>query len=78
MDISGGLGGMDSLMREDSQMFMSADMMALFNDGGVDVNQLFSPEFLQPQAVQQPRTDSTPTQETGFSLLKMNGVATSP
>ncbi|KDR79374.1 hypothetical protein GALMADRAFT_243404 [Galerina marginata CBS 339.88] len=54
MDTSGGLG-MDTLMREDPSMYMSHEMMALFNDGGVDVQHLFSPEFmhLQPQQTTQ-------------------------
>ena len=54
MDTSGGLG-MDTMMREDPQMYMSHEMMALFNDGSVDVQHLFSSEFLQPhpQAQQQ-------------------------
>jgi len=52
MDTSGGLG-MDSLMREDPSMYMSHEMMALFNDGGVDVQHLFAPEFMHPQPQQQ-------------------------
>jgi len=41
------------MMRDDSQMYMSHEMMALFNDGGVDVQHLFSSDFMQqpqPQA----------------------------
>jgi len=36
------------MMRDDPQMYMSHDMISLFNDGSVDVQNLFSSEFLQP------------------------------
>ncbi|KAF4609485.1 hypothetical protein D9613_012329 [Agrocybe pediades] len=51
MDTSGGIG-MD-MMRDDSQMYMTHEMMALFNDGGVDVQHLFPSEFMQQQQQQQ-------------------------
>ena len=93
MDTSGGLS-MDTMMREDPQMYMSHEMMALFNDGSVDVQHLFSSEFLQPhpQAQQQQshlqtgdRPGNGPAVNTpsgaGFAnpaFLKMNGLANSP
>ncbi|KAH9476291.1 ABC-transporter-regulating transcription factor [Psilocybe cubensis] len=41
------------MMRDDSHMYMSQEMMALFNDGGVDVQHLFSSDFMQPISPQQ-------------------------
>lgn len=66
MDTSGGLS-MDTMMREDPQMYMSHEMMALFNDGSVDVQHLFSSEFLQPhpQAQQQQQHHQTTGDRTG-------------
>jgi len=43
------------MVRQDPQMYnMSPDeVMALFNDGGVDVASLFNPEYSQQQQQQQ-------------------------
>lgn len=80
---------MDTI-REDSQMYMfSSEMMALFNDGAVDVGQLFSSvEFMQQASahLQNDRQgngvgsvrDGVPV--TGFTsptFLKMNGMVSS-
>lgn len=86
MDTSGSGGmGMD-IMREDPHIFMTpAEMMALFNDGGVDVGQLFSPEYIQLQQNQpqpDPRQVGVGQSPSGaFSnpaYLKLNGLVTSP
>ncbi|KAF9002487.1 fungal-specific transcription factor domain-containing protein [Cyathus striatus] len=77
------------LIREDQQMYMSPDMMALFNDGGVDVGHLFSPDYnMQQQQGQGPPTDrqggvnpthgASPASFGSPAFLKMNGLATSP
>ncbi|KAG2004857.1 nuclear protein [Coprinopsis cinerea AmutBmut pab1-1] len=67
MDTSGGMR-MD-MIREDTQMYMSpGDMMAFFNDGGVDVNHLFSADaFLQqsPQSHHTPQGAQVSPQTTG-------------
>jgi hypothetical protein len=49
------------MIREDSQMYMfPGEMMALFNDGAVDVGHLFSSvEYMQPQPQQQQSSIST-------------------
>jgi hypothetical protein len=42
------------LVRQDPQMYMSPDeVMAMFNDGAVDVASLFPPEFPPQQQPQQ-------------------------
>lgn len=67
LDASGNMG-MD-ILREDAQMYMShGGMMALFADGGVDVNHLFSPDFSLPsqqqtQPSQQPQQPQQPTSD---------------
>ncbi|KAG6909761.1 hypothetical protein DXG01_015477 [Tephrocybe rancida] len=68
------------MIREDSTMYMSPDMMALF-DEGVDTQHLFSGGFL-PQSQSRPsqggamNMDSEPFDSPGF--LKHIGLATSP
>lgn len=61
----GGMG-MD-MIQEDTQLYMShGDMMALFSDGGVDVNHLFSSDFNMPATPtqhQQQAPGSQPTQQ---------------
>ncbi|KAF8960829.1 fungal-specific transcription factor domain-containing protein [Flammula alnicola] len=90
MDTSGGLNM--ELMRDEQMYGMPPEMMALFQDGGVDG--LFSPEFMQsqPQSQQQQagqqahhQSDRTVNGNTqpgaGFAspaFLKMNGLVTSP
>ncbi|KAF9449160.1 hypothetical protein P691DRAFT_812963 [Macrolepiota fuliginosa MF-IS2] len=90
LDSSGGMG-MD-MIREDSQMYMSHDMMALFNDGSVDVNHLFSTDFnlsggpaqhqQQPpgsQRVQQPPPSAGDRQSTSGNVINSSAPGyTSP
>ncbi|TFK36196.1 fungal-specific transcription factor domain-containing protein [Crucibulum laeve] len=89
MDTSGGMG-MD-MIREDPQMYMSpGEMMAFFNDGGVDVGHLFSSDFIQPQQSQHALPpdrhgggNNVSVSGSSFgspAFLKMNGhgLATSP
>jgi hypothetical protein len=85
MDTSGDMGM--NMIREDSQIYMfPGEMMALFNDGAVDVGQLFSSvDFMQqPPHHQNDRQgignvgDVGPV--TGFNsstFLKRNGMANS-
>ena len=84
MDTSADMG-MD-MIRDDSQMYMfPGEMMALFNDGAVDVGQLLSSvEFMQQptsphhQNDRQGAGDGAPV--TGFTspgFLKMNGMVNS-
>lgn len=66
------------MIREDAQMYMSpGEMMALFNDGSVDVGNLFSQDsFMQPNP-----NDHSNGAGGGFmspSYLKMNGMVSSP
>lgn len=53
------------MIREDPQLYMShGDMMALFNDGGVDVNHLFSSDFNMPTASAQHPQQGSGSQQT--------------
>lgn len=69
--------GMD-MIREDSEMYMPAsDMLALFDEGGVDVAHLFSSQFLPPS---QPQHHGGGLSD-GFGnpgFMKHNGLVTSP
>jgi hypothetical protein len=56
---------MDTMMREDPQMYMSHEMMALFNDGSVDVQHLFSSEFPQPHPQAQQRQQQPSRHQMG-------------
>ncbi|KAF9465971.1 fungal-specific transcription factor domain-containing protein [Collybia nuda] len=80
MDTSGGMG-MD-MIREDPQMYMSpAEMMALFDDGGVDVAHLFSPGFMPHQNQQLQGSNGLNNGGEGFSnpgFMKHNGLVASP
>jgi hypothetical protein len=78
MDTSSGGGmGMDMVVRQDPQLYMSPDeVMALFNDGSVDVASLFPPEF--PQGSQQGPQPSLPlpqTTTTGGTATSSSGSA---
>lgn len=91
MDPSGGLVDMD-LMREEHMYGMTSEMMALFQDGGVDG--MFPPDFMQQhlgpgQQVQQQQHHQSdrPGNSNGAppganfpspGMFKMNGLATSP
>lgn len=89
MDTSGALGDMD-IMRDEHMYGMTSDMMALFQDSGVE--SMFAPEFLQqqPHLVSGQQTHRQPdrqgngsgtTPNVGFSgsgLFKINGLASSP
>ncbi|KAG9220144.1 hypothetical protein CCMSSC00406_0007161 [Pleurotus cornucopiae] len=68
-------------MNLDPQMFMNpSDVMALFNDGSVDVNSMFGSDFIQSQP--SPPSASPNDQSTnGFGtpgMFKMNGIVSSP
>jgi hypothetical protein len=93
MDTSEGLA-MDAMMRDDPHMYMSPEMMSLFHEGGVDVQHLFSSEFLQSQTQAQQQQQvhhsngdrpgngraNTPSSACFASptFIKMNGLPTSP
>jgi len=93
MDTSEGLT-IDTMMSDDPQMYISPEMMALFHDGGVDVQHIFPSEFLPPQTqaqqqqqVHHPNGDrlgngsaNTPSSAcfTSPTFIKMNGLPTSP
>lgn len=76
MDTSGGMS-MD-MIREDPQMYMSpAEMMALFDDGGVDVAHLFAPGYMPHQN----QGNGMNNGGDGFGspgFVKHNGLVTSP
>ena len=80
INTSGGMA-MD-VVRQDPQMYMSpADVMALFNDGNVDVGSLFSPEFVQAQQADMAGGNgggggTVFNNSPGF--LKMNGLVATP
>lgn len=53
LDPSGGVG-----LDLNSQLYLShVDMMAMFGDGGVDVSQMFTPEFVRSQQAATPVID---------------------
>lgn len=68
---------LDMMSPTDAQMYMSSEVMALFNGGGVDVASLFLPEF--PQA---PPDSHGTASRGGFShgpqFQKINGPVMSP
>lgn len=71
------------IMRPDPQMYMSpSEVMALFNDGGVDVSSLFSSEFIQAQHQQGASEDGATGRQGGFGApfhkMKMNGMVATP
>ena len=79
------------IMRPDPTLYMSPEVMAMFNDGTVDVGNIFQGEFIQQQQQQQQSQQSGQPQVpvvsdqqsgpggfTGSSFQKMNGIAATP
>ncbi|PPQ74836.1 hypothetical protein CVT24_003660 [Panaeolus cyanescens] len=74
MDASGGMG-MD-MIREDPQMYMSMsqDVMSLFDGGSMDVNHLFSPDFMHTHpAGTNGQSGRTQSQQTGHHSSERGG-----
>lgn len=77
------------IMRPDPTLYMSpAEVMAMFNEGSVDVGTIFAPEPIQQPAQQastqpgqQGQTSDQPNGTGSFatpSYPKMNGLVSSP
>jgi hypothetical protein len=78
------------IMRPDPTLYMSpAEVLAMFNDGGVDVGNIFPSEYMQQQQQQSsqrqtpqppPALESTSVSGgfAGASFQKMNGLVASP
>jgi hypothetical protein len=74
MDTGCGMG-MD-MIREDPEMYMSSpDMLALFDEGGVDVAHLFSSQYMPAS---QHRGGDLSEGFGNSSFMKHNGLVTSP
>ncbi len=70
-----GSGNMNMDIIGNEQLYMSpSDVMSLFNDGSVDLGQIFSPEFIQPPS----SADGNNIGGGGEPYLKMTGIVTSP
>ncbi|KAK0493543.1 fungal-specific transcription factor domain-containing protein [Armillaria luteobubalina] len=70
-----GSGNMNMDIIGNEQLYMSpSDVMSLFNDGSVDLGQIFSPEFIQPPS----SSDGNNIGGGGEPYLKMTGIVTSP
>ena len=78
-------GGMSmDMIREDPEMYMSPDMMALFDDGGVNVAHLFSSQFMPAQGHQPQHQGGSGLNAGGEAygnaafVKHSNGLVTSP
>lgn len=72
--------GMD-MIREDHEMYMSQDMLALFDEGGVDVAHLFSSQFMTPSPHPLGPHHAVRLSSDGYinpAYMKHNGLVTSP